>query len=512
MFVQCDDMPGARSPELMRRGALHAFVPPLLVLVTLGGGLRAQPSDARAHPRRPDVEVCEAAVDEAMAVQSPSLRGDLLLKAVRLCPESDKAQREKVLEAVLQAASQVERRYPFDPVPIGFTDTEPALASIASKLGVDQLSLRARAIAELGAFEPGKVRDWFEPLRPPTIESVSCGDFKVARLIGYYELLREIVARSFSQREVADGTRDAFISSHLFPISSPAHLMGAVYFLAEADLSQKSLANLLASLASQLDSVDADDRAFTVQLLDEGIRNRFRVLAARCKEVDVPPGSFFLACTRYYARHLSKPRCADVYQSKPLHEREEKALGQLTGLARIYSEEAGAELSGIRPEKLLQGRPPRDLVAATPQYGVWLQGLMDRRKQEAGREPAEAIFTRITTEIDDWKKPKDFTEREFFQIRALVLVRLMQQAATKREKSAAVDANGRFFGTADEMQRQFGAEWLSLFREFLAVSRGDMDSRDAVIQALESNRDLAVSAYARMTRIAERIPVSGGHR
>ena len=450
----------------------------LLLLLGLSAG--AQP-----------VDPCEPLLTSALAVPYPALRGDLLLKTLPLCNPLSRALRQDTLDQVLQIAPQAPDPYPRDPVPVGFTDTEPALSAIATTLGLDQLSLQTRALTELVDIAPAKARDWFDAIHPPQPVPLTCDDYQVARLVNYYSMLRVLSDKAFSGEEIAKGVRDKFISSHLLPVNAPVQLLGAVRFLSEAKLDAKSLELFLAILGAQVESIEADDRAFSVALLTEQVENRLKTLQDRCRSTGVDPSAFLATVRRYYARHLAKPRCADVVRIEPLHDREKSALEQLDG--------PGTDLATIRPSKLIESKPPRDLVVDTPQYAAWVMELNGRLKADAG-STALAVFDRVATQIEDWKKPDEQSEPGFFQIKALVLYRLMQFASTGEEKVRAAQANASLFAGAGEMKRLNPAAWLQLLQSFLRYSRSAGEAREQISQMLENNRDITLSAYARLDR------------
>jgi len=458
------------------------------------------------------VDACEDTLNLAMLVRAPALRGDLLLKSVVLCSPANRDLRIEVLERVFQIASQVEEPYPRDPVPIGFTDTEPALSAIASGLGLDQLSLRTRALSSLAVLDMRKARDWFESIAPRQPSALTCDDYQVARLAGYYDTLRELADRSFSPEEVAKGVREKFIIAHLLPIQSPAEVAGVLNFLATARLDAQALELLLTMAAVQIETVDSDDRAFSVQMLAEGGQDRIKMLADRCKRESVNPAPLLSAYRGYYARQLGKPRCGDFARSEPLQAREQKALAQIGALAGPYLDEASPELNTIRSAKLLDSRAPRDLVVATPRYEAWFKDLLARGNPEVGQPPAAAVFDRVAGEISDWKLPDGFTNRQFFQIKALTLARLLQQAKGGEETNRAADANAEFFAKAGEMQMEHSAEWLFLFKQFLSQCKASAALRAEIFRRLEENRDPAVSVYARLERILQVAPAAGAGR
>lgn len=434
-----------------------------------------------------------------MSVASPALRADYLLRSLSLCSGIPVVRRIGVLEHVLEIAGQVRPLYPSDPVPIGFTDSEPALAAIASKLGIDRLSLQCRALLELVNLSPLKARQHLEVLRVPVPSKLTCADYRVARLNQYYDLLRVVSMRSFSPEEVKKGVLDRFLLGHLTPLQSPAHVSGVLYFLAESRLSRESLGMLISALGPLIENIDADDRAFFVHMLAEGGHNWIRVFVKRCEAEGIDATPVLLGIHRYYARHLAKARCADVVQHEELRRREIAALKQFEQLARNDQSQQLANLEDIRPDRLLESTPPRDLMASIPDYQDWFSTLANRRAKASGEGEAAALFDQVADQLEDWKKPKWASEREFFQVRAMVLARLMQQASSDRERARALDANSRFYAAATDMQQSFAAEWLFLFRNFLSVCwRLPGEARAQALAALAANPALALATYVRL--------------
>jgi hypothetical protein len=420
------------------------------------------------------------------------------LKAAGLCQPASRKLQLEIYERVFHLAANVDAPYPRIPVPVGFTDTEPALAAIASGLGVDRLSLKLRALNSLYALDPKTAREWFDSMPVPPVAVQTCSDYQVANLDRYYEVLGEFADHCFLSGEIDRGVREAFISTHLFPIHSAAHLAGAVYFLSEAELRPDERRQLVSMAAAQLAALQVDDRAFSVFLFDESGRNRIRVLVSRCEQAGVKMTGFLSSLREFYARHRAAPRCADVAESEPLSERERVALRNADSL---LSELSGAPLTAveqIRSVKLLPAKRPKDLVAGTPEYKRWFTELINRQKPAEGAEPPASVFARVARQIEDWEELEGMSAREFFQIKALVLARLMQQASGPEELKRAASAQIQMFGRADWMQLQYPAEWLHLFRSFLSQCRRATVTGDELRRLVEGDRDPAVSATARM--------------
>lgn len=449
--------------------------------------------------RRPEpADPCELLIGAADTVPSPALRGDLLLKAAGLCRPASRKLQLDIYERVFHLAANVDVAYPGSPVPVGFTDTVPALAAIASGLGVDRLSLKLRALNSLYALDPQTAREWFDSMAVPPISAQTCSDYQVANLERYYETLREFADHGFSGDEIGRGVREVFISTHLFPIHSAAHLAGAVYFLSEAELRADERRRLVSMATAQLSSLQVDDRAFSVFLFDEGVRNRLRVLVSRCEQAGVKMTGFLSTLREFYARQRAAPRCADVVESEPLSEREQLALRNADALLSQLSGAPLTPVQQVRSVKLLPSKRPKDLVATTPEYKRWFTELISREKPTEGAEPPASVFARVARQIEDWDEMDGMSAREFFQIKALVLARLMQQASGPDEAKRAASAQIRMFGRADWMQLQYPAVWLHLFRSFLSQCRRSTDAGNELRKLVEGDRDPAVSATARL--------------
>lgn len=444
---------------------------------------------------------CDNMVSMALGVRSSALSADLLLRVANVCHGSnDLKARRDLVERAFRVADGAPDESPTEPVPVGFTDTEPATSAIASELGVDQLSLRIRALSAMADRDPRAAREWFESLRVPVISPIGCDGYKVPRLSSYYELLRRVSDTAFSAAEIESGRRDLFLARHLFPVSGMMQAFGAISFLAEARLDGRSLERLLVMLDSQLTQLESDDRSFSVSLLNEGSQNRFRQLLARCDAEHIDVRGFLDTMNQLYARHLKKARCADMATSKPLMERETAAIEQISLLTRSYLPAKSYSLDTIRPTKLVDSSAPTDLVAGSAEYETWYRALLEREPERPDRDASSYTFDRVIREVRDWKPSLNLTEQGFFQLKNLVLARLMQQAATPDQRKTAAGLYASFLANATQIQEQAPAVWLFFLKDFLAICRKPEGDQDALHQVIDKQGDLALTAYAALDR------------
>lgn len=388
-------------------------------------------------------EPCAGMAEAALAVPPPALSADLLLKVAERCP----AQRLRWAERAFQMADQVAPPAPLEPVPVGFTDTVPATDAIASGLGLDRLSLKLRAIRLAAAEDAGKAREWMETLRPPEPAVMTCADLVVPQLRSYYDALLEA------------GGDERFLMSQLFPVRHPGHVLGALRYLARAKLDARAKERLVSILAAQVKAVDADDRSFSVALLERGQREDLTAIGS---------DALWAAYREYVARHLGNARCADMAGSKPLQERQKRALEEL-GIA-------GAP----EPARLVESKAAEDLMAAMPEHREWF------------REGAD--FDEVRRQIRDWKPPRERTEREVFQVKAVYLAWLAQKASGPEQMREAARLRAELLAQAMEVRRASPAVWAMTARNLLRFCRG----KEGLYAVVEGERDAALTLYSRL--------------
>jgi hypothetical protein len=200
-----------------------------------------QPSPAYAQLER------EAAVIEALAGKSaPQFRADALLRLSELPPGLPPERVTKLVDTAFKGASQAADRYPMEPVPIGFTDTVPAMAAISSReMLLDQLSLMLRATWRMLRVDPRRALQMFGEIRLPRPAPSTCSSLEVPDVHWYFELARDLAEKSFPQDPVHTRDVDGFLRQVIDGISAPGEIFPAIGLVAGAQVPANSRRGLV---------------------------------------------------------------------------------------------------------------------------------------------------------------------------------------------------------------------------------------------------------------------------
>ncbi len=336
------------------------------------------------------------ALENLAIAAEPALGADVWLRLAEIA--SDPAWKRELLEGAFSLGNGALTEYPTVPVPVGFTDSVAAMSAIASRLQVDRLSLRLRAVRAMLLREPGRAREMFEAVSRPSPPASSCKDLAVPEVGQYHTTLRAVAEQAFSAAEIQKGDQLRFLQRFLFPISSPSQVFPATGVLAEVKIPRGSFELLMSALAASIGDLEGDDRAFTIALLGEERGNQARAIVRRCEENGISPAPTLSALRRFYAKHLSGARCADTGTSEPLRQRQSSGLEQFSGIAKRY-------LSGNG--ELILTPLEAEYQPADAAVDFWKENA-DYRKllaefAELGEGKSAKTFSDVAAAVDSWR-------------------------------------------------------------------------------------------------------------
>ena len=124
--------------------------------------------------------------------------------------------------------------------------------------GLDQVSLRARAVRALLRLDPAHARDLFEQIELPLDAKTSCDQQFLYDLSAYYNVMSEVV-KSISDRV----DRQFFLQRHVARMKSAAQIEPLIRLLSTASGSEEDLALVRNAFAERLPKLDPDSRVFS---------------------------------------------------------------------------------------------------------------------------------------------------------------------------------------------------------------------------------------------------------
>ncbi len=481
----------------------------VLSFLSLAGFQRREPQSGPPHYTARDPQLKELQ-GLALACQ-PELAADAMLRLADLAPEEKSVWKEQLFETAFRLAEYAKVPYPSVPVPVGFTDTVPAMSAIASRLQLDRLSLQIRAIQSMLSLNPARAREMFESIPIPSPPSLTCNDFLVPQVSVYYECLRVLAERAFTPGEVRKGSQEDFLSRRVGSIVSPQQVFPVAALLSDTDISSASRGRLLNVFATAVRSTRGDDRSFTAALLHEGSVNELRTLVHESCRLEISPVPVLEAVRTFYANHLRGTRCSDTAQSQPLKTRQAEALEAFNKIALEYlPKEArltmGESGSGA---KYIKAPSPVDLWRKSGDYRSFSGRMANLTKTRATTEtsgPNRAEVEQVLRALDYWTASDELAPEEFFIVKSVLLSHACGLAKEPSSYELASEAYVRFMDSAVHVRETRPELWLWSLLDMLKQAQGEGPSRkNALMSALEASKNPVSHLYAGLNRRASAI-------
>jgi hypothetical protein len=376
------------------------------------------------------------------------------------------------------------------------------MAAIASSLQIDRLSLQLRAVRSMLILDPRRARRMFSSISPLTslIPKLSCSDLAVPDLRQYYETLTVLSNQSFDVAEIQRGDQEKFIVHHLLPLASPLQVFPAMRFLTAVKVSSKTFDWLLSTVGTNIAQVRGDDRAFTVPFFQEEAEQQLRVLVRRCQDSGTSAAAFVDAVRAFYAAQLSDRRCSDTATSQPLVERQARALADFGVLAQGLLPNFSQLTVKARPEPYLVSEKATDLFEKSPEFRKLYQRLSDLGRAQEGSP--QIRFGDARAAVEEWRQPDNVAAAEYFQLKWLLLLRLLQSAPEVGNTKGVAHECGRFLATSVEEQQERPAEWLWSAMQIIKFARAHPPQKDVILSELEESSNPALTFYVGLERRA----------
>jgi hypothetical protein len=172
--------------------------------------------------------------------------------------------------------------------------------------GLDALSLRLKAVDAMIALDPQKARDLFRQIPPVKLPRLTCEEYLVYNVDGFYETL-ERLAQTFSPAEIEKGESFRLFQPYVAAVASPVQLPGAARLIAAAKVSDKEFQTLVSDFAKAMEKISGDDRSFTYAKAGPEIRT----LTQAAQRRRLSPVPLLEAYRTYIVNNMSAARCAD---------------------------------------------------------------------------------------------------------------------------------------------------------------------------------------------------------
>jgi len=265
----------------------------------------AAPPRPAPRPRSP----IERFMDQANGAPTP-IFADLMFRLIETRPMSTADQR-MLLAEIFDRAYVVRQATPLLPV-VGLGGEEARQAAQVQRLGLDELSIRTRALSRMLDLDPKLARNYWNRTPPLRLKKGDCSSGTVPAVESYYQVMEQVVRRAeFTDDERARRVPMRIVEQVLGSMTTSAELAAALAVVPHLRSQGMDGLSLSSSLTSSVEAIQDSDRGFTAALTRQGL-----VQAAGKAFSDGSGVAFYSALRVYLMRHLSAPRCQDSVDSE----------------------------------------------------------------------------------------------------------------------------------------------------------------------------------------------------
>ncbi len=384
---------------------------------------------------------------------------------------------------------------------------------------LDALSLKTRIVSEMFKIDRIRAFELFNEISPDlSLKPLSCQDFLLYEISDFYNLVGEVAKNSFTQKQIKQGQRIAFLSLYIENINSSSQLLPIVKMLSSSDLTDDEKFNLVNSLNKSIRKVSGDDRSFSYEM-NFGL-NRAIYGFSRKLFFSPPLHDEFLKSYRdYLVKNLQGTRCQDNVEyekriSKAINDNENITSG-IKLPAYIY--EANKYLLKNLPIPAEETKPyeiettifPVEYFTLSKASQIFdkfrqLQDWEDENKIISEiKEGSEwqAAFSKLLEEIDEWNKTNDEDEIDLFHQKSLVYRLLLKEAPTIAFRETIVKKYLKLLNQ-NQIQKDFVSEWFLEFNDLrIEIDEIGFKEEQKIIDALENSNNSAVRLYLDLEKI-----------
>lgn len=470
-------------------------------------GQGAAPRAPHQRPRPGDLQnEARSLADRAIALP-PELAADILLR-LAAAPGTLRSQEstQSLIERAFQLASHAQ--FPFPRVGGYWTDSQLGMVSGASPLGLDELSLKMRAVGQMLAVDAARAREMFTATPLPEWTPLSCTDPYAPKFDRYYATLLELFrSPAFSAKEREKGEDFTFIMQRLNAIDSPLEFFPGLRVALE--LGEPRLVDVLADVVKRLRPDPRSTMALGVS--DQEVK-AIAALGTRGQRLMEGYRDFLVAS--YGAR-----RCSTSLNTSNGRGGLTRSIGFFNLAVRSFSEVppiTEAEVRGFRVEESFKETPFWTTSAksrAVLSELQWLQtGDREGTTQEERRRPAEerrslewnARAVDLLGSIDSWKVTDEASPADYFFMKCMAYATVASLAPAGPTRSRAL---GQFI---DHLTSAYPpADYLAWYAR-VADMLGTLapEDYDFFVDALLQAPNPVLNAYAVLARV-ERRSVAG---
>jgi len=463
----------------------------------------------------PDLDALVAATRTAPA----EFAADVLIRLAAL-DRVDQSRKIELLDQAFHRAASATQPYKRRSVILRVGSFGPYFNRVYSQ-DLDALSLRLRAVEALLPLDSRKARELFLQIPPLRLTPLTCADFLAYDPSRFYQVLGELLRRSFTDEETAHGEPAKLLARYAGAFASPVEIAPLAHVLAGAGLSDSEFRSLLASFTAALAKVAGDDRSFTASA---SVGKEILALVDEAKRRQVSPLPLIESYRVYLVVNLSAVRCADNDLLQPAGQ----SFGLVTGQPadspatdRIAFFNGKIRIAPLQPIQESESQPARiegavtgllscqdeDCRAIAKQFRGLVFGPTGAVYQPAERAAPEwqAKLQAMLTSLADWRESSGNSSLELFREKSAVYAELLNLLPGGPERELVLHAILAHVA-GNRVQNVNPVEWFLPVNALIGRTTLDPLGLAKFAEDLRRSSDRLVALYANLEAVAPRTP------
>lgn len=472
-------------------------------MVTIPRTVQSEAKNEPPSKRSPELQ----ALVDAAGVCAPELRADVYLK---LAPEAgleDPQWRRDLIELAFADAGAAWLPYPLGAWHTGFsTDSDEGILAYAGESHLDGLTLRCRAIDQMGAIDPKRAIEMFETLdiRQAT-SKVPCEQTLVPDLRVYFDTLAALTIVGFTPKERARGDAVTFFCSHLSRLDSPIDSGPAIRAAADTRLDRTTAPLIVGALRRALEGSNADYSAFLWAARGCDLMSSYGKLRKLIRSDRKLDRDLIWSYRKFVTRNLSSSRCAiRGLQNQP----------GLPGVVQNFNSTVPKELA-IRADEIVPASivefdydsnewwssvPSRQALLAIQRLNSTNDGNERFTDLERASDSYRRLYADAVAKTEAWIGSDEANEDTYFQMKCLQYAALVEKAPSLELRNDALERYLHFISISS-LARSKPAEWVLSLQFLLGrLNERDTEERGILLAYMLASREPAVRLYAELER------------
>lgn len=398
----------------------------LVVWMMFAAALQAG-DDTKPRPKLSDP--VRAAVDAARSAGS-EIYADTIVKLVESGKIPERELQIELLESAFHAAARSVESVRWVAILGTPPDTREMYRAKAGALGLDAVSLQARALRNLLTVDRAKARDLFYQAVHPALDPRPCEDPLVADITPYYGLAATVAQSTFNATEKENGAHLQFLIGVLGAARSPSEVAAFAGSLGNVALTPAQWNLMFSVIDRKMETVQADYRSFVVSFNAMQAAVDELTAMARGNHLDEAAVAWKDSFRKYVVVQMTAARCQPDIPTD--------ALALLGSEAERKVERKGS----MQPHAYFENADARAVI----EHVSRLMGPV-----------ADSELSDVLNEFKAWTIWGD--DIDILHQKATVLKALLQRRLTNAQ-SARVLALAQELLAASSAQRAHPAEWM----------------------------------------------------